>query len=85
MATTTIQLSQELKETVFNTGAEFMYANIFAIRAGYIYDQDGNIKNLTLGAGLTPIQNMRFDFSYIPSGSTSVLANTLRLSLSIAP
>ncbi len=78
-------LSQELKETVFNTGAEFMYANIFAIRAGYIYDQDGNIKNLTLGAGLTPIQNMRFDFSYIPSGSASVLANTLRLSLSIAP
>jgi len=78
-------LSQELKETIFNTGAEFMYANIFAIRAGYIYDQDGNIKNLTLGAGLTPIQNMRFDFSYIPSGSTSVLANTLRLSLSIAP
>ena len=78
-------ISQELQETVFNTGAEFMYANIFAIRAGYVYDQDGNVKNLTLGAGLTPLQNMRFDFSYIPSGSTSVLANTLRLSLSIAP
>ena len=76
---------QELKETVFNSGAEFMYANIFAIRAGYIYDQDGNIKNLTLGAGLSPLQNMRFDFSYIPSNSSSVLANTLRLSLSIAP
>jgi hypothetical protein len=78
-------LSQELREAVFNTGAEFMYANIFAIRAGYIYDQDGNIKNLTLGAGLSPLQNMKFDFSYIPSNSSSVLANTLRLSLTIAP
>ena len=77
--------SQELKEAIFNGGAEFMYANIFAIRAGYIYDQEGNVKNLTLGAGLSPIQNMEFDFSYIPSNSSSVLANTLRLSLSIAP
>lgn len=78
-------VSQELKESVFNGGAEFMYAHIFAIRAGYIYDQDGNIKNLTLGAGLSPLQNMKFDFSYIPSNSSSVLANTLRLSLTIAP
>jgi len=77
--------SQELKETIFNGGAEFIYANIFAVRAGYIYDQEGNIKNLTLGAGLSPLQNMHFDFSYIPSGSSSVLANTLRVSLSIAP
>ncbi len=78
-------LSQELKETIYNGGAEFMYANIFAIRAGYIYDQDGNVKNLTLGAGLSPLENMHFDFSYIPSGNSSVLANTLRVSLSIAP
>lgn len=77
--------SQEIKETIFNGGAEFLYANIFAIRAGYIYDQEGNVKNLTLGAGLSPLQNMHFDFSYIPSGSSSVLANTLRVSLSIAP
>jgi hypothetical protein len=78
-------ISQELKEAVFNTGAEFMYSNIFAVRAGYIYDQDGNIKNLTLGAGLSPLENMKFDFSYIPSNSSSVLANTLRLSLTVAP
>lgn len=77
--------SQELKETIFNGGAEFLYANIFAVRAGYIYDQEGNVKNMTLGAGLSPLQNMHFDFSYIPSGSSSVLANTLRVSLSIAP
>ncbi len=78
-------LSQELKETIFNSGTEFTYANIFAIRAGYVYDQEGNVKNLTLGAGLSPLSNMHFDFSYIPSGSSSVLANILRVSLSIAP
>ena len=77
--------SQELEEAIFNGGAEFLYANIFAVRAGYTYDQEGNVKNLTLGAGLTPLRNMAFDFSYIPSNSSTVLSNTLRMSLSIKP
>jgi len=75
--------STEIKETVFNGGAEFMYAGIFAIRGGYIYDQEGNVKSLTLGAGLKPLPNTSIDFSYIPSSSTSVLSNTLRYSFSM--
>ncbi|MCH9023838.1 MAG: PorV/PorQ family protein [candidate division Zixibacteria bacterium] len=76
-------LGQELEETVFNGGAEFMYAGIFAIRTGYIYDQEGKVKSLTLGAGLKPLPNTSIDFSYIPSNSSSALSNTLRYSFSM--
>ncbi|MCH7690559.1 MAG: PorV/PorQ family protein [candidate division Zixibacteria bacterium] len=76
-------LGQELEETVFNGGAEFMYAGIFAIRTGYIYDQEGKVKSLTLGAGLKPLPSTSIDFSYIPSNSSSALSNTLRYSFSM--
>ncbi|MFQ5453122.1 MAG: PorV/PorQ family protein [Candidatus Zixiibacteriota bacterium] len=78
-------ISEELKQVVFNGGAEFLYANILALRAGYIYDQEGDIKTVTLGVGLAPLTKIKFDFSYIPSNSNVILGNTLRISLSILP
>ncbi len=78
-------ISTEVEQTIFNGGGEFSYADIFAVRAGYIYDQEGQVKNLTLGAGLRPADLLRFDFSYIPSNTASALANTLRVSLSLQP
>lgn len=77
--------SEELKQMVFNGGGEFMYANLFALRAGYIYDEEGDIKTITLGFGLQPLTNFKFDFAYIPSGTEAPLANTLRISLQILP
>ena len=75
----------ELKQLVLNGGAEFLYSNILAIRAGYIYDQEGDIKTATLGIGLGPLGIFKFNFSYIPSNTDAILANTLRLSLSVQP
>jgi hypothetical protein len=67
---------------VYNTGAEFVYANLIALRAGYIYDQEGKIKLFTIGAGLDLLNRFKFDFAYIPSQSDSPLNNILRLSMS---
>lgn len=67
-------------EAIYNGGAEFQYANVFAVRGGYIYDKEGDVKTVTVGVGLTPISNADFDFAYIPSGTTAPLANTLRIS-----
>ncbi len=78
-------LKEEFKQVVFNGGGEFMYANLLALRGGYIYDQEGAIKTVTLGIGLAPLSSLKFDFSYIPSNTSSALANTLRISLSILP
>jgi len=78
-------LSEELRQLVLNGGAEFVYANLFAIRAGYIYDQEGRIKTVTLGAGVALLNRFKFDFAYIPSSENVSLANTLRISISILP
>lgn len=75
----------ELSNAIYNGGIEFTYANLIAGRAGYIYDQEGQSKALTLGAGLMPLDWLRADFSYIPSSEESVLDNTLRFSVSIIP
>ena len=76
-------LSEELKQLILNSGAEFLYANIFALRAGYIHDEEGDVKTMTLGVGLSLFDKFKFDFSYIPSGSTESLRNTLRVSVSV--
>jgi hypothetical protein len=77
--------SNELKEVVFNGGAEFSYANLIAVRGGYIYDEEGNVKTVTFGAGLRPLDWLKADFAYIPSSDDVALANTLRISLAILP
>ncbi len=80
---TNSSFSQELKEVILNGGLEVVYANLIAGRVGYIYDQEGKIKTLTLGAGLSLLKRFRFDFAYIPSNSSVALANTLRSSISV--
>ncbi len=75
-------LSSELKEVILNGGAEYWYGSFIAFRAGYIYDQEGEVKTPTLGFGLA-YKLFQFDFAYIPSSDNVPLANTMRFSLSI--
>ena len=72
--------SSEFKQIVYNGGFEYWYGSFFAARAGYIYDQDGQIKTPTLGAGIA-YQRFQMDFAYIPSSKDLPLANTLRFSM----
>lgn len=74
--------TQELKEVILNGGVEYQYGSFIAMRAGYIYDQEGDIKTPTLGFGLS-YKLFKFDFAYIPSSDDVPLANTMRLSLGI--
>ena len=76
--------SEELKEISFSPGAEYWYANRFAIRAGYFYENPakGGRHYATLGLGLK-YDVFNFDFSYLAaSQQNSPLANTLRFTLS---
>ncbi|HDS02071.1 MAG TPA: PorV/PorQ family protein, partial [candidate division Zixibacteria bacterium] len=72
--------SEELKEAIENVGFEYWYGSFIAFRAGYIYDQVGQVKTATLGVGIQ-YRGFRFDFAYIPSSDTVPLANTVRFSL----
>ena len=73
-------LSEEIKEAIENMGIEYWYGTYVALRAGYIYDDYGDIKTATFGAGLQ-YRLFRFDFAYIPSSKDLALANTMRFSM----
>jgi len=66
-------------DMIYNTGVEYWYSDMVALRLGYWNDQMGQLKPITYGASFK-VSAYRFDFSYI-KGSTQ--ENTLRLSLNI--
>jgi len=75
---------EEFQEISFSPGVEYWYNKLFALRAGYLYQNPnkGGLHYLTLGTGFK-YQDFAFDFSYIAaSQQSSPLANTLRFTLS---
>ncbi len=76
--------SEELKEFTWALGAEYMYDDSFALRAGYFNESEekGARKFLALGAGFK-FSGTKVDLSYLFSASKvpSPLENTLRFSL----
>ena len=76
--------SEELKEFTWSLGAEFMYDESFALRAGYFNENElkGARKFFTLGAGFR-YNVIDVDLSYLISAGRVVnpLENTLRFSL----
>ncbi len=76
--------SEELKEFTWAVGAEYVYDDSFALRAGYFNESEdkGARKFLSLGAGFK-FSGTRVDLSYLFSASRipSPLENTLRFSL----
>lgn len=74
---------EELHEIRYSIGAEYWYANQFAVRAGYFHEHQtkGNRKYFTVGAGLR-LNVFTIDFSYlIPQKQNNPLANTVRFTL----
>ncbi|WP_341216856.1 type IX secretion system outer membrane channel protein PorV, partial [uncultured Wocania sp.] len=76
--------SEELKEFTWSLGAEYLYQDSFAFRAGYFNESEekGARKFLALGAGFK-YNVVNIDLSYLFSASKvqSPLENTLRFSL----
>lgn len=74
-----------LDQLVIGAGAEYWYNKLFALRAGYFYENpyNGNREFITLGAGIR-YNIVGVDFSYIYAlEENNPLANTLRFSLLI--
>lgn len=76
--------SEELKEFTWSLGAEYVYQDSFAFRAGYFNESEdkGARKFLAIGAGFKA-NVVNIDLSYLFSASKvqSPLENTLRFSL----
>ncbi|OYX18866.1 MAG: hypothetical protein B7Z16_08350 [Algoriphagus sp. 32-45-6] len=74
---------EELKEFTVSFGAEYMFAEKFALRTGYFYENPskGGRKYFTVGAGLD-IGKIGIDFSYlVPQVQNHPLAETLRFTV----
>ena len=75
--------SEELREVNIAGGIEYIYNEVFALRAGYFHEHEtkGNRKLASAGAGLK-FNMITIDASYvIPVVANNPLANTVRLTL----
>jgi hypothetical protein len=62
-----------------NAGGEFEFNRLLALRAGYIYDPRGTVKDMTYGLGLN-YRGIRIDYASIPQ--SEFLARVNRFSAS---
>ena len=75
--------AEEIKEFTVSFGVEYQYAEKFALRTGYFYEnpEKGGRRYFTMGLGFD-IKKIGFDFSYlVPQVQNHPLAETLRFSL----
>jgi hypothetical protein len=81
-------LAREFEKLTHNFGVEYWYANLFAIRLGFIYDKTGKILMKgkwpvpTFGAGLR-YAGLGFDFGYTAGDPGHPRQNTMLFSLNI--
>ncbi len=76
--------SEELKEVTWALGAEYMYRDVFAFRAGYFNEAEekGARKFLSLGAGFKyNVVNLDVSYLFSTSAVRSPLEGTLRFGL----
>ena len=65
-------MKEEFEQVDLHVGAEYVYAKSFALRAGYFYDKDGEIKSPTFGVGL------KYDFIHVDVAYISAQDNPLQ-------
>jgi hypothetical protein len=54
------------RSPTYHAGGEFVYANLIAVRAGYVHDKDGVIKDATYGLGFIFNNRVRIDWASVP-------------------
>lgn len=77
--------AEELREVNISGGVEYIYNDVFALRAGYFHEHEtkGNRKLASAGAGLK-FNMISIDASYvIPVVANNPLANTVRLTVGL--
>ncbi len=77
------RFKEELSEINLSVGGEYLYNDVFAVRAGYFYEAPtkGNRQFVSFGAGLK-YQVFQLDLSYLVAlTQQSPIANTIRFSL----
>jgi len=67
-------LREELEQVDLHLGVEYTYSSFLALRAGYSYDKDGELKTPTFGFGLK-YNWIQMDYAYLPARNTALEDN----------
>ena len=70
--------NNEFEQIDFKAGAEYVYNNFMALRAGYTYDKDGELKSPTFGVGII-WDRMHVDIAYY-AGRDNPMQDSMRFS-----
>ena len=69
---------KEFEQIDFKVGTEYIYNNFMALRAGYSYDKDGELKSPTFGVGVI-WDRMNVDIAYY-AGRDNPMQDSMRFS-----
>ncbi len=74
-------LDVNYQRAVYNTGAEYVYANVVAVRGGYLYDYSGLRKELDVGLGFMLSDILQIDGTFIKSFDGGIRNGQRRFSM----
>ena len=72
---------ENVRQTVFNTGMEYVYANVAAFRTGYLYDESGKRYELDVGLGFMLSDILQVDGTFIKSFDNGIRNGQKRFSM----
>lgn len=72
---------ENVRQSVFNSGFEYVYANVAAFRSGYLYDRSGKRYELDLGLGFMISDILQVDGTFIKSFDNGIRNNQKRFSM----
>ncbi|OJJ22341.1 hypothetical protein BKI52_06565 [marine bacterium AO1-C] len=78
-------LKEEFQELIWSSGLEYTFEDFLALRAGYYHEHEnkGNVKYITLGAGLKT-KKFRFDVAYFINRGSTLLQNPREFRASVS-
>jgi hypothetical protein len=74
-------IRENFRQTVYNTGIEYVIANVVGLRSGYLYDFRGQRYELDLGAGFMISDILQVDGTFIKSFDNGIRNNQKRFSM----
>jgi ligand-binding sensor domain-containing protein len=72
---------ENIRQTVYNTGAEYVYANVVAVRSGYLLDITGERRELDIGLGFMLSDILQIDGTFIRSFDNGIRNGQQRYSM----
>jgi ligand-binding sensor domain-containing protein len=74
-------LSENSRRAVYNTGAEYVYANVIAVRSGYLHDIVGKRREADIGLGFMVSDILQIDGCFIRSFDEGIRNGQQRYSM----